>query len=90
MDETHLLQPAVIDAILKEHCSPTGNEPLDLAPIILSGVTNMRRIRARDTRTLLSYECDQGLLLHDRRSGLQHILTWPQIRAMLAARDIDA
>lgn len=58
-------------------------EAIDLSPVDLAHMTTARRIRAAGTHTLLAYACDQGVLFHDRRSGLQHIWTWEEVRAIL-------
>lgn len=57
--------------------------PIDLESIDLSMVTGLRRIRAAATHSLLAYCADRGILLLDRRSGLQHVLTVEQIRVAL-------
>lgn len=56
---------------------------IDLSPANPGDITVTRRIRAVTTHTLLAYICDRGILFHDRRSGLQHICTWEDVRAIL-------
>lgn len=56
---------------------------IDLDPIDKTAVTIQQCIRSKHRHTLLAYVCNQGLLLHDRRSGLQHILSWSNLRAIL-------
>lgn len=61
--------------------------PLDLSPAACSEITGLRCIRAASTHSLLAYRCNQGLLLYDRRSGSQYLLTTGQIEEMLFTKE---
>jgi hypothetical protein len=56
---------------------------IDLDPVDCRTITGLRRIRAASTHRLLSYSCNQGLLLYDNRSQLQHILTLEQLEDII-------
>lgn len=63
-------------------------EPLDISPADCMTITRPRRIRAsKPFMHLLAYFCDQGILLKERRSGLQYLLTVEQIREALFAKE---
>lgn len=49
--------------------------PIDLDPVDVSALTNLRRIRANPGHSCIAYKCDQGILLRDRHTKLQYLLT---------------
>ena len=50
--------------------------PIDLAPVVdISNLTNLRRVRVSSSHALLAYACDQGVLLRDRHTKYQYLLT---------------
>jgi hypothetical protein len=63
--------------------------PIDLDPIDVSTLTNLRRVRASPGHACIAYRCDQGVLLRDRHTKLQYLLTPSHLGDMIP-RDSEA
>ncbi len=57
--------------------------PIDLDPADVSTLTNLRRIRTKPGHACIAYRCDQGVLLRDRHTKLQYLLTPNHLEDMI-------
>lgn len=53
---------------------------LEIAPIELSEDEELMEVRSTQTHNLLAMICSQGVLLFDRKSRTQHLLTWENMQ----------
>lgn len=83
MGNTHMGAKAAQHLSLESLAEAAAAETIDLAPIDPSQITGLRRIRAMETHRLLAYSSNQGILLYDNRSGLQHVLTLSQWQSII-------
>jgi hypothetical protein len=58
--------------------------PIDLDPLFnFAALTNLRRIRTRPGCACIAYACDQGVLLRDRHTKMQYLLTTGHLEDMI-------
>ncbi len=70
---------AFLSTITQVHACPA----LFVQPAPTLDKGELQPIRSSVTRRLLAYRSEQGIVLWDRRSDIQHLLTWQELRGTM-------